>query len=110
MYVGITPKEYAAMLSALTGWKVTGEELLGAAERVTNLQRLFNCREGFGREQDRLPDRARSLPAFGKYAGSPESAVRNYDLMLDEYYEARGWDRKTGAPLEETLLRLGIEG
>ena len=110
MYVGITPKEYAAMLSALTGWKVTGEELLEAAERVTNLQRLFNCREGFGREQDRLPDRARSLPAFGKYAGSPESAVRNYDLMLDEYYDARGWDRKTGAPLEETLLRLGIEG
>ncbi|MGD9821679.1 MAG: aldehyde ferredoxin oxidoreductase family protein [Aminobacteriaceae bacterium] len=110
MYVGITPKEYAAMLSALTGWKVTGEELLETAERVTNLQRLFNCREGFGREQDRLPDRARSLPAFGKYAGSPESAVRNYDLMLDEYYDARGWDRKTGAPLEETLLRLGIEG
>jgi aldehyde:ferredoxin oxidoreductase len=30
--------------------------------------------------------------------------------MLDEYYDARGWDRKTGAPLEETLLRLRIEG
>jgi aldehyde:ferredoxin oxidoreductase len=108
MYVGITPHEYAAMLSALTGWNVTGEELMETAERVTNMQRLFNCREGFGREHDLLPDRVRSLPAFGQYAESPESAVRNYDLMLDEYYDARGWDRNTGAPLKETLQRLGI--
>lgn len=108
MYVGITPHEYAAMLSALTGWDMSGEELMETAERVTNMQRLFNCREGFGREDDRLPDRVRSIPAFGKYAESPESAVRNYDLMLDEYYDARGWDRKTGAPLKKTLQRLGI--
>lgn len=109
MYVGISPHEHAAMLSALTGWTVTGEELMETAERVVNLQRLFNCREGFCRESDHLPDRLRSLPAFGKYADSSESAVKNYDLMLDEYYEARGWDPVTGVPLGKTLSRLGLE-
>ncbi|MDD3918281.1 MAG: aldehyde ferredoxin oxidoreductase C-terminal domain-containing protein, partial [Synergistaceae bacterium] len=108
MYVGITPREYAEMLSALTGWNVTGEELMETAERATNLQRLFNIREGFSREDDMLPGRVRSAPAFGTYAGNAECAVRDFDGMLDDYYEARGWDRATGAPTRETLVRLGL--
>jgi aldehyde:ferredoxin oxidoreductase len=29
--------------------------------------------------------------------------------MLDEYYAARGWDVKTGAPTREKLIELGLE-
>jgi len=28
--------------------------------------------------------------------------------MLDEYYEARGWDVETGAPSREKLEELGL--
>jgi aldehyde:ferredoxin oxidoreductase len=28
---------------------------------------------------------------------------------LDDYYDERGWDIKTGIPTEETLLELGLE-
>ncbi len=108
MYVGITPREYAGMLSPLLGRKISGEELMEAAERTTNLQRLFNCREGFSREDDMLPERVRSLPVSGAYAESPECAVRDYEGMLDDYYDARGWNGTSGAPKEETLVRLGL--
>jgi len=29
--------------------------------------------------------------------------------MLDDYYEARGWDEKTGRPTRATLERLGLK-
>jgi len=29
--------------------------------------------------------------------------------MLEEYYEARGWDKTTGIPLKETLLKLNLD-
>ena len=29
--------------------------------------------------------------------------------MLDEYYAARGWDVKTGAPTREKLSELGLD-
>jgi aldehyde:ferredoxin oxidoreductase len=28
--------------------------------------------------------------------------------MLQEYYQARGWDAKSGAPKPEKLLELGL--
>jgi aldehyde:ferredoxin oxidoreductase len=31
-----------------------------------------------------------------------------YDKLLDEYYEARGWDIKTGEPTPEKLTSLGL--
>ncbi len=107
-YVGMTPDDYAAILSPLTGWKTTGAELLEAAERTINLQRLFNCREGFSREHDQLPERVRALPLSGKFSETPGCAVSDYDGMLDDYYEARGWHKTTGFPRRETLLRLNL--
>jgi aldehyde:ferredoxin oxidoreductase len=29
--------------------------------------------------------------------------------MIDEYYQARGWDKKTGIPHTDKLSRLGLE-
>jgi aldehyde:ferredoxin oxidoreductase len=108
MYAGLTLDHYAEMLSALVGREYTTRELLVAGERALNLQRLFNVREGLTREDDRLPDRVKKLPLFGKYQETRECEVANYEAMLDEYYHARGWDPKTGAPTRRTLMRLGL--
>ena len=31
------------------------------------------------------------------------------DRMLDDYYEERGWDKKSGLPTPEKLAELGLE-
>lgn len=79
-------------------------ELIG--ERVLTLERAFNVREGFSREDDTLPKRMRTEPlqdagpATGQY-------VRKLDTLLDEYYQALGYS-SCGIPLPETLSQLGL--
>ena len=108
-YSGITLDHQAKMLSAMTGWEIDGIELMKIGERVINLQRLFNMREGFGREDDMIHERLKRLPAFGIYKDETRCEIKNYESMLDEYYEARGWDLKTGKPTREKLAELEIE-
>ncbi len=57
---------------------------------------------------DYLPERVKALPRFGKYASVKESAIKDYDAMLEEYYSARGWD-KNGILLSSKLKELGLE-
>jgi len=109
LYGGLNIDNYADMLSALTGWEIDGWELLKVGERVTNLQRLFNMREGFGRNDDLIPKRARKIPSFGIYKDEQRCAIKDYEGMLNEYYEARGWDLITGKPSKEKLRELGLE-
>jgi aldehyde:ferredoxin oxidoreductase len=108
-YAGVTPEHWAEMLSASTGWKVGGEELITIGERVHNLQRLFNVREGFRRKDDQLPDRVLSIPEFGAYKDEGNCVIQDYQALLDEYYEASGWDIETGIPGKEKLQELGLE-
>jgi aldehyde:ferredoxin oxidoreductase len=97
------------MLSAMTGWEIDGFELMKIGERVINLQRMFNMREGFDREDDMIHERMKKLPAFGIYKDESRCGISDYEAMLDEYYDARGWDKKTGKPLKEKLAELEIE-
>jgi aldehyde:ferredoxin oxidoreductase len=108
MYAGITVDHWAELLSAVTGRHYDGAALLEVAERVYTLQRLFNLREGFSRADDQLPERAKAVPAFGRYRDQPACALGDFDAMLREYYLARGWDPDTGVPTEATLKRLRI--
>jgi aldehyde:ferredoxin oxidoreductase len=108
MYAGATVDHWAAIISTLTGWDVDGEELLKVGERVINLQRMFNVREGITAKDDQLPARVRSRPAFGKYSTEEACVTQDFDSMLQEYYKARGWDPSTGAPTLEKLKELGL--
>ena len=96
-YNGIGPTEYADLMTKLTGWDIGGEELLQIGERVFNLQRMFNTREGIRRKDDMLPRRILQIPEFGQFSSKPECTIKDYERMLDEYYEARGWS-KEGIP------------
>jgi aldehyde:ferredoxin oxidoreductase len=97
----------AAMLQAATGIAEFGDEkyLKLVGERIWNMERAFNCREGFTRADDMLPERfLRDSHTEGPLAGQ----VAELEPMLDEYYDVRGWDRATGRPTRATLERLGL--
>ena len=85
--------------------KTTLEEALKCSERVLNLERLFNAREGFDRKDDTLPERLTKEPAPD---GLGKGQVVNVDIMLDEFYEAMDWDLKTGLPTERKLEELDL--
>lgn len=108
IYAGLTPDDLARELSTLTGWNIDGKELLKIGERGYNVQRMFNIREGIRRKDDYLPKRVLSVPEFGKYSTVPECTIKDFDAMLDEYYQARGWD-KEGIPTKEKLKDLELD-
>jgi len=76
------------------------------AEKVYNLERCFNIREGFTRKDDTLPKRMFTEPLKGGIRDG--EVIRKPDAIIDEYYDARGWDRE-GVPTKATLARLGLE-
>ena len=47
--------ESAQVYTMVTGWAMTAEELRRCGERITNLKKLFNLREGWTRADDTLP-------------------------------------------------------
>lgn len=108
MYGGVTVDHWAEMIAALTGWEIDGRELLKISERVINLQRLFNVREGITASDDRLPERVKAIPSFGKYSAEEACGVTDLHAMLQEYYQTRGWDAVTGSPLPQKLEELGL--
>ena len=102
------PQNTAALLEAVTGLSFTAEQVVEVGERVNNLARAFNVREGFTRADDTLPSRLMEEPL--KEGGSQGETVGPEQLkaMLDEYYTARGWEVETGKPTGEKLSALGI--
>jgi aldehyde:ferredoxin oxidoreductase len=95
-------------LSAVTGLEVTGEELRIAGERILNLERCFNVRNGLTPQDDymvcrRIIEEPPDGPGKGK-------AISWYlKGMINEYYSFLGWDEKSGKPWRSTLKRLGME-
>ena len=98
--------ETAEWLRAVTGFDLDGRDVQRAGERIVNLERLFNAREGIGRKDDGLP--ARFLREPLNASGESRGALLELEPMLDEYYRARGWDLETGLPRPEKLRELGL--
>lgn len=97
------------MLIALaTGWNMTMRECMEVGERALKLTRAFNAREGLTRKDDVLPKRLMEPLPDGLFAGKPLTQEM-LDTMLDNYYELRGWDKKTGIPTKEKLSAVGLE-
>ncbi len=107
--VGIATENTAALMNAVTGLSFTADAVLKAGERINNLARAFNVREGFTRAHDNLPERLMTEPVPGGASEGHFISRAELDQMLDEYYTARGWDVKTGSPTREKLLELGLE-
>lgn len=101
-------KQLVGLLSTLTGIPEfkSGEELLKIGERIYNLTRLFNLREGMDTKSDTLPKR---LLNEELNEGPSAGKVVPLDVMLEEYYKIRHWD-KEGRPLQSKLEELGLSG
>lgn len=93
---------YIGMLNTL-GFNFDENSFIKLGERIYNLTRLFNCREGLTREQERLPVRLHTPREDTGWVVTRE----DFEKLLDLYYAKRGWDL-TGRPLEETLKRLDL--
>jgi len=90
--------------NAVTGWGYSNEESMNMADRIYTLERLFNVREGFSKEDDTLPWRCLNEPMPD---GPAKGNTVPLEQMLEEYYKERGWN-KNGIPKTETIRRLGL--
>ncbi len=105
LFAATPPSTYAELLSAATGHDWTLDEMLRAGERAWNLKRLYNLRLGLTRSSEKLPRLLLEALPDGGQAGH----VPGMELMLKEYYAARGWDEASGAPTRNKLKELGLD-
>ena len=87
-----------------TGIHFGTSELIQVGERVWNLERLYNLREGFTKADDILPPRLLEDPIS---EGPSKGWVNKLEPMLSEYYRGRGWD-ENGIPKPTKLKELSI--
>jgi len=103
-----SPQTQAEVLSLITGKNYTVEDLATLGERVWNIGRIFNIREGFRKKDDLMPQRIHKDPLK---EGPPQGKVvpeKDYLEALLEYYELRGWDQN-GVPTVKKLKELAID-
>jgi aldehyde:ferredoxin oxidoreductase len=108
MYEGL--KDMAKYYTLATGINMTADELLIAGERINNLARVINIREGQGtREFDKLPWKILNYPVPEECVGKGSVVKQDeFDIGLDDYYKVRGWT-KNGVPKPEKLEELGLD-
>ncbi|MGC8912605.1 MAG: aldehyde ferredoxin oxidoreductase family protein [Thermoplasmata archaeon] len=98
-------EDFAEILYPVTGMMYTRDALALVGERIANLRRLFNLREGIDGKEDYLPERFIKEPLPD---GPSEGQVVHLDIMLREYYALRNWT-EYGVPTEEICRKLGLE-
>jgi aldehyde:ferredoxin oxidoreductase len=103
----VSLKQITPFLHSATGIEAfrSSDEVMKIGERVNNLVRLFNIREGLTKDLDTLPERFFSVPLK---EGPSRDRVVELDQLIDDYYLVRGWD-ETGVPEKEKLKELGID-
>jgi aldehyde:ferredoxin oxidoreductase len=99
-------KQMTPFLAAATGIDdfAASEQLLNAGERVNNLVRLFNIREGLTKDMDTLPARFFKEPLK---EGPCKGRIVDLTQLKEDYYLVRGWD-PDGIPTDDKLKELGI--
>ena len=124
------PTLESRLLSSVTGQDFSEETYYRTGERVFNLQRAIQGREGrVGRKDDRLNEFNFTMtfeeePGFfavfnpeymlpgpgGELITRKGTVVERdkFEKMMDEYYIIRGWDVKTGLQKGERLEALGL--
>jgi aldehyde:ferredoxin oxidoreductase len=102
--MGVADEYFARTLSAVTGISYATGDMIKAGERVWNLERLYNIREGFSSKDDTLPPR---LLTEAPSDGPSKGWVSHLAPMLREYYRTRGWD-ENGVPTPKKLAELGL--
>jgi aldehyde:ferredoxin oxidoreductase len=98
-------KHMVHSLNVVTGWDLAIEDCLAVGERVINLLRMYNIREGLTMDDDRYSRRLGESPVDGR--GEGKSMNPTFERVRAAYYQVMGWDKK-GVPAPETLKRLDL--
>jgi aldehyde:ferredoxin oxidoreductase len=96
--------------NACSGRNLTEKEMLMAGERAFNIEKAYNTRCGASRADDIIPKRFFEEPLIGSGPAGGKVVERDkFEKILEEYYEDRKFDRKTGLPTRAGLERLGLK-
>jgi aldehyde:ferredoxin oxidoreductase len=105
MGIVMTAEDWAVLLSNLMGMEITAKDFRKTGERIFNLEKVYNIREGATKADDTLPPRLLEEPMP---EGPAQGQVVNLEPILKSYYEFRGWDAD-GKPTKEKLSELGLD-
>jgi aldehyde:ferredoxin oxidoreductase len=106
-FAPISEEDCVDMLNFATGFNHTVESYLKAGERIWNMTRLFNLREGLDTKEDTLPPRIFNESFTEGPAKDIILDMNEFHKSLQEYYKLRGWDEK-GIPTSDKLRELGL--
>lgn len=98
--MAVSLENWSRILTAVTGKYYSAKRLSQIGERIHNLERIINLKLGFTRKDDSLPPKI-----IEEHLGEEQIEL---DVMLDEYYEFRGWNRD-GIPTEKKILELELD-
>ena len=101
-------EDHCTAYNLITGWDMNPEKLMVAGERIHNLAKCFNLREGATKADDYPPDRFFDEPPTRGPTKGVTLDRNGFASLLEGYYEVRGWD-KEGIPTDKTLKRLGLD-
>jgi len=106
----------ARLFSTATGIEMDKQALMEAGERVWNLYKILNWREGFDRKKDVPPDKwFEPMKAAGgefeikDYFQTKTLTRADVEHLLDDYYDERGWDIVSGCPSRSKMRQLGLD-
>lgn len=102
------PSAEARLYSAVTGIDTSEEEMDKIGERLKNMQRAILIRN---HDRTRSVEVGEILPFFKKPDGTQGISIDEdeFAVMVDHYYEQRGWDRMTGWPTRNKLAELNLQ-
>jgi aldehyde:ferredoxin oxidoreductase len=90
------------LVECVTGIRYSTEELFRIGAMANRMKKIINIRAGFSRKDDSLPPRILLDPIPEGPSKGSKVSEEELSVMLDDYYEAKGWDRD-GNPSEEQI-------
>ena len=86
------------LINSLTGLRLSREELAETGNEIASLEKLFNLRHSGENTEDKLPE------MFFIGSNGISMSRKDFEIMLEEYYCAMGWD-KNGIPAYPEEIR-----
>lgn len=94
-------------INAVTGWDLPADEYITIGERILNMRKAFNVREGLYVKDTIIAQRAQGNPPLQE--GPLKGVTVLMDELLQQFFAITGWDGATGGPTRQKMKELGIE-
>ncbi|MCP5094799.1 MAG: aldehyde ferredoxin oxidoreductase family protein [Chloroflexi bacterium] len=100
---------FCDLIAAATGMEFTPETLRQVGRNVLDTERMLNADFGLTRADDTLPKRYFDEPMPDRKTKGHHVDRIQFQQMLDEYYDERGWDQegRVSHARQEMIERLG---